>query len=220
MDTRMHALRVGAVLATLIAATTAEAGFFIPKGTTMGMMSLSPNEQNFELSYGFDRRLSGMLGLTRVREGDAAAWRNVALGQATYLVHRQSTDDGIFNAYVWAGPIAERVEGENKTRLGGQAGVWLDFETRLIYSRIKAHTFKTERWRRNEVVAQGMLAPYKAEYDQIASWGGVQLKRASGESLEVTPYLRFFQRNWWVDAGVSVDRKHRNDFFLNVMYLF
>jgi hypothetical protein len=89
-----------------------------------------------------------------------------------------------------------------------------------VYTRVKMHTFKSEHWRRNEVVAQAMLAPYAADYEDVASWGGVQVKRVSGERTEVTPYARFFQRRWWVDAGVSVDRAHRNNFFLNLIYTF
>jgi hypothetical protein len=226
-------------------ATPTHAGFFIPKNTTMVMFTATPDEQNYELAYGFDRRVSGSVGLTRVKEGgDSAPWRNVALAQFAYLLHRQPTADGIFNAYVWAGPIATRLESgtsistiqalrkhavdevpastpiENKTRLGAQGGLWVDFETRLIYTRVKFHSFKTEGWRRNEVVAQAMLAPYKADYEDIASWGGVQLKRVSGDKTEITPYVRFFQRRWWIDAGVSVDRTHRDNFFFNVSYTF
>jgi hypothetical protein len=216
-------------LLAMFVSMPSHAGFFIPKDTTMVMTMLSPDEQNYEIAYGFDRRLSGSVGLTRVREsgsarvregGSEAAWRNVVTTQATYLVHRFGTERGIFNAYVWGGPIAETLEGANRTRVGGQAGVWLDYETRRIYTRVKAHAFKSKDWRRNEVVAQGMVAPYEADYEDVAAWGGLQLKRVSGEKSEVTPYVRFFRKQWWIDAGVSVDRTHRNNFFFNFMYTF
>jgi hypothetical protein len=216
-----------ALLGAFAASTSSHAGFFIPKGTTMAMFSLTPDEQNYDLAYGFDRRLSGAVGLTRVREDafarvvdDKAPWRNVVTTHAAYLVNRVSTENGIFNAYVFGGPIVEKLEGEGGTKLGGQAGLWLDYETRRIYTRVKLHGLKSERWRRNEVIAQAMVAPYEADYEDIASWGGVQLKRVSGDKTEITPFVRFFQRNWWIDAGISVDRKHRNDFFVNFMYTF
>jgi hypothetical protein len=210
-------------LASLGAAVThSHAGFFIPKDTTMVMGTFTPDEQNYEIAYGFDRRVSGAIGLTRVKEGgESAPWRNVAMAQLSYLIHRQPTTDGIFNAYVWAGPIAQKLQGSNeKTQAGAQGGLWVDFETRLIYTRVKVHGFKTADWRRNEVVAQAMLAPYKADYEDIASWGGVQVKRVSGDKPEITPYVRFFQRRWWIDAGVSVDRAHRDNFFFNFSYTF
>jgi hypothetical protein len=233
------------LIAALGAPSLSHAGFFIPKDTTMVMGTFSPDEQNYELAYGFDRRVSGSVGLTRVKEaGESQAWRNVAMTQLSYLLHRQPTTDGIFNAYVWAGPIAQRLESssvlsasksshkhaghgeepsvelDRKTRAGAQAGLWLDFETRSVYTRLKLHSFRTEGWRRNEVVAQAMLAPYKADYEDIASWGGVQVKRVSGDKTEITPYVRFFQRNWWIDAGISVDRAHRDNFFLNLSYTY
>jgi len=219
----------------LLTTQHANAGFFIPKGTTMLMSTFTPDEQNYEIAYGFDRRVSGAIGYTRVKEGGTdRPWRNVALAQLAYLIERQPTADGIFNAYVWGGPIAQRLERASgsiintgtapvavePTRYGVQGGVWVDFETLWIYSRVKVHSFKTEGWRRNEVVAQAMLAPYAADYEDIASWGGVQIKRVSGEKTEITPYVRFFQRRWWVDAGISVDRAHRNNLFLNLIYTF
>jgi hypothetical protein len=230
----MKTLRTGfASLALLTAAgmiAPSYAGFFIPKGTTMAMFSLTPDEQNYDLAYGFHRRLSGSVGLTRVREdafaptgaGEAKApWRNVFTTHAAYLINRTSTTDGIFNAYVFGGPIVEKLQGDGESaKLGVQSAIWLDYETRRIYTRAKFHAFKSERWRRNEVIAQAMIAPYEADYEDIASWGGVQVKRVSGDRTEITPFVRFFQRNWWIDAGISVDRKHRNDFFVNFMYTF
>ena len=40
------------------------------------------------------------------------------------------------------------------------------------------------------------------------------------EATQVTPLLRLFQRRWWVDVGVSVNREHRGDAFVNLMLLF
>ena len=169
------------------------------------------------------------MGLTRVREvasdtPTGKAWRNVWFTQAVYLVKRVSTEDGIGNAYVFGGPIVEQREQGGTARLGAQAGVWADYETRRIYTRIKIHGLKSaggDNWRRNEVVAQAMWAPYAADYEDVASWIGVQGKRVSGErQIELTPYVRFFRKNWWVDAGISADRAHRKDIFVNFMYLF
>ncbi|MGL4230718.1 MAG: hypothetical protein ACRCWJ_05055 [Casimicrobium sp.] len=214
-------IRKALAMATVLLTSMANAGFFIPKDTTMVMTTLSPDEQNYEVAHGFTRSVSGSVGLTRVQEGSSSApWRNIAMAQANYLLYRAGDDKGIFNAYVWAGPLAERLEAASGTRVGGQTGLWLDYETRRIYTRVKLHAFKSERWRRNEVVAQAMVAPYAADYEDIASWGGVQVKRVSGDKTEITPYVRFFQRRWWVDAGVSVDRAHRNNFFFNLMVTF
>jgi hypothetical protein len=207
----------------------AHAGFFIPKDNWMAMATVTPDEINLDLAYGIRRDTSVSVGLTRVREAAAdtpsgKAWRNVWFTQGVYLMKRVSTEDGIANAYVFGGPILQQREAGGDAHAGAQAGVWADYETRRIYTRLKIHGLKSaghDRWRRNEVVAQAMWAPYAADYEDVASWVGVQGKRVSGERrIEVTPYVRFFKKDWWIDAGFSVDRAHRKDIFVNFMHLF
>ena len=226
---------VGAVVSVGLSAA-AHAGFFIPKDNWMAMTTVTPDEINLDLAYGIRRDTSVSVGLTRVREAAAdtpsgKAWRNIWFTQGVYLMKRVSTEDGIGNAYVFGGPILQQRESggssmgaDTSAYVGGQAGVWADYETRRIYTRIKIHGLKSaggDNWRRNEVIAQAMWAPYAAEYDDVASWIGVQGKRVSRErQIEVTPYVRFFRKNWWIDAGMSVDRAHRKDVFVNFMYLF
>ena len=224
-------------LASLAVPVAAHAGFFIPKDNWMAMTTVTPDEINLDLAYGVRRDTSVSVGLTRVREAAAdtpsgKAWRNVWFTQGVYLVKRVTTEDGIGNAYVFGGPILEQREAGGNAhagaltdaRFGGQGGVWADYETRRIYTRLKIHGLKSaggDRWRRNEVVAQLMWAPYAADYEDVASWIGVQAKRVSDERrIEVTPYVRFFRKDWWIDAGFSVDRAHRKDIFVNFMHLF
>ncbi len=229
-----------AVAATLVAIglpTMAHAGFFIPKDNWMAMTTFTPDELNLDLAYGIRRDTSVSVGLTRVREpaADTAsgkAWRNVWFTQGVYLLKRVSTEDGIANAYVFGGPILQQRESgggsavgaDTNARVGAQGGLWADYETRRIYTRIKIHGLKSaggDRWRRNEVIAQAMWAPYAADYEDVASWIGVQAKRVSDERrIEITPYVRFFRKDWWIDAGFSVDRAHRKDVFVNFMHLF
>jgi hypothetical protein len=232
---------VALAMATLVSVglpVAAHAGFFIPKDNWMAMTTVTPDEINLDLAYGIRRDTSVSVGLTRVRELAAdtpsgKAWRNVWFAQGVYLLKRTSTDDGIANAYVFGGPLLQQREAagrasaggaDTSARAGAQAGLWADYETRRIYTRIKIHGLKSaggDRWRRNEVVAQAMWAPYAADYEDVASWIGVQAKRVSDERrVEITPYVRFFKKDWWIDAGFSVDRAHRKDVFINVMHLF
>jgi hypothetical protein len=208
------------------APAVSQAGFFIPKDNWMSMVTVTPDEINLDLAYGIRRDTSVSIGLTRVREAAAdtasgKAWRNVWLAQGVYLLKRVATEDGIANAYVFGGPILEQREQGGTARVGAQSGVWADFETRRIYTRLKIHGLASSQWRRNEVVAQLMWAPYAADYEEVASWVGVQAKRVSDERrVEITPYVRFFKKDWWIDAGFSVDRAHRRDVFINFMHLF
>lgn len=215
-----------AAISAVILSPSAHAGFFIPKDSWMAMTTVTPDEVNLDLAYGLRRDLSVSVGLTRVREpaADVAsgkAWRNVWIASGSYLLKRIPTEDGIANAYVFGGPFIEQREAGGNAHVGVSSGLWFDYETRRIYTRLKLHSFKASGWRRNEVVAQAMWAPYAADYEDVASWIGVQAKRVSGERrTEITPYVRFFRKDWWIDAGVSADRAHRKDIFINVMHLF
>jgi hypothetical protein len=228
----MRATRRGRrVTATLIAAglaAGAQAGFFIPKDSTMVMGMYSPTESMFELSHGVTRDTSVAIGVGSMADALRTYRWNVAHAQAAKLVGRVYNEDGIGNAYVFAGPlmatadtVAKYGKTFNGTRFGVHGGVWADYETRRIYGRVSWHGYKNSAFAWNEVVAQAMLAPYLADYEDVASWGGVQVKRRTGETqMELTPFVRFFKKDWWIDAGVSVNRANRKDIFVNVMHLF
>lgn len=203
----------------------AHAGFFIPKDVIMVMGTWTPDERTAELAYGFTRDVSGSIAFVRrldnLHGGRHRERTDLVMAQGALLLLRHKTPDGIGNAYVYGGPLAARFARTGDTRYGVHAGLWADYETRWIYTRASHHAYRYASRSRNETVLQGMLAPYAADYDDIASWGGVQLKKKSGQAqVEVTPYLRFFSKRWWIDAGVSVNRQNRNDLFINVMHTF
>jgi hypothetical protein len=204
-----------------LCATNATAGFFIPKGTTMAMAMYSPTESMAEIAYGMSRETSVALGVNSMTDATRSYRWTMAQAQVTQLVGRTFTESGIGNAYVYAGPLAARGTTFNGTRLGVHGGVWADYETRRIYARVSWHGYRTSAFAWNATVAQVAVAPYLADYEDIASWGGVQLKRRTGQTqAEVTPFVRFFRKDSWIDAGISVNRANRRDIFINLMHLF
>ncbi|MCX8098780.1 MAG: hypothetical protein N3F11_07230 [Casimicrobiaceae bacterium] len=208
-----------------LASGSAYAGFFIPKDVTMVMGSWTPGERTAEIAYGFTREVSGSIAFVRrfdaVHGGRHRERTDLVLGQAALLLVRHQLPDGIGNAYVYGGPLAARNARTEDTRYGVHGGLWADYETRWVYTRASWHGYRYAGRSRSETVLQAMLAPYAADYEDIASWGGVQLRKKTGQSqVEVTPYLRFFSKRWWIDAGVSVNRQNRNDLFVNLMFTF
>ena len=222
----VRTLAVAAIAATV--AFNAHAGFFIPKDTTMVMGMISPTESMTETAYGITRDTSIALGVSTMTNAARSYRWQMVHAQATKLVGRLFNEDGIGNAYVFAGPLAARaVEARgygrdfDGTRYGAHGGVWLDYETRRYYGRASWHGYKTSAFAWNATVAQAMIAPYLADYEDVATFVGVQAKRRTNEpQTEVTPYLRLFKKTWWLDAGMSVNRAHRRDFFINVMHTF
>ena len=196
----------------------------------MVMGTWTPDERSAEIAHGFTRDFSASVAWIRrydgVHGGRHRQRSDLLLLQGAYLLARERSPDGIGNAYVFAGPLSARFEARPGgvaagTRHGLHGGLWADYETRWVYTRASWHGYRYAGRSRHETVVQGMLAPYAADYDDIASWGGVQLKWKSGHGqTEVTPYLRFFAKQWWVDAGISVNRQNRSDLFVNLMFTF
>lgn len=211
-----------AALSLFVLSAQASAGFFIPRDITMFMFTASPDSQMAEVTHGLRADLSVATGQSRYLSDDGLTERRYATLQANWLVHRAYGSDGITNAYVYGGPLAARGSEFSGTHGGAHGGFWVDHETRRVYARLSAHAYHAARHTQVVTTGQALWAPYAADYEDIATWLGVQAERRSGltEVTQITPLLRLFQRRWWVDVGVSVNREHRGDAFLNLMFLF
>lgn len=205
-----------------LCAGAAHAGLFIPKDTTMVIGMYAPDAQTFEVSYGFSRDWSGSAGWHRYKNDDGDVQRDFFALRASYLALRLLRSEGIANVYVLGGPALARSDEFEGEKLGAQAGLWADYETRRLYTRVSLQTHWTSAFSQTVLTAQALWAPYAADYEDVASWAGLQVERRNGlsDATQITPILRFFQRNWWVDGGVSVNREHRGDVFINLMLLF
>lgn len=208
----------------------ASAGFFIPRDVTMFMFSASPDSQMADIAHGVRADLALSAGQSRYRSDDRRIDRHYTTLQGNWLIHRDYGADGITNLYLFGGPLLARSSefvgagagSGDDTRAGLHGGFWADHETRRIYGRLSTHTYLAGGRSQTVTTAQGLWAPYAADYEDIATWLGLQLERRSGltDATQVTPLLRLFQRRWWVDVGVSVNREHRGDAFVNLMLLF
>ena len=91
-----------------VATFNAHAGFFIPKDTTMVMGMISPTESMTEIAYGVTRDTSVAFGVSTMTNAARSYRWQMVHAQATKLMGRLFSEDGIGNAYVFAGPLAAR----------------------------------------------------------------------------------------------------------------
>ncbi|MFM8430849.1 MAG: hypothetical protein ACKN95_07605, partial [Holophagaceae bacterium] len=78
---------------------------FVPKGAQIGMISQDPNMRRYDFAYGYSSTLA--LRAFRVEwEGTSyhrpLVWQGL---QASYVLHRNYTDEGILNVYLIGGPV-------------------------------------------------------------------------------------------------------------------
>ena len=77
--------------------------------------------------------------------------------------------------------------------------IFLSYEPRLVYDGNIEKSF----WQRASVG----VAPYLADYDQLNTWIMLKVDHhpAKEDHIVVTPYLRFFYKTIWFEAGYSSD---------------
>lgn len=142
---------------------------------------------------------------------------NYAGVQYDYLVNRWNGDDHQANIYVYAG--AGNVNFANKNDLGYLVGFEADAENRKYFALIKAETMQTNIADDfNHVEGRLGIAPYEADYSELATWFMVQAQwhPSLQKKFVVTPLARIFYKSFLLETGVSLD----GDWMLNFMFHF
>ena len=137
--------------------------------------------------------------------------------QLDYLVKRWNGDDHQANIYIYGGGGVVNFGGEN----GGAhfTGFEADAENRKYFSLIKAEYMKpTVGDEFAHVEGRLGIAPYEAEYSELATWFMIQGQWHPNlqKQFVVTPLARLFYKSFLLEAGVSLD----GDWMMNFMFHF
>ena len=136
--------------------------------------------------------------------------REITYARVNYLVKRWNMDGAQANLFVWGGAGQAYVSEINDHEFTGNAGGQFDYETRRVYASIKTDWYEASAFSHRIDTLQLGLAPYKHDYDKLATWAVVQARRYSGEIHEGTEWallLRLFKGGGWIEAGVTDDGK-------------
>jgi hypothetical protein len=136
--------------------------------------------------------------------------REITYARVNYLVKRWNMDAAQANVFVWGGAGQAYVSEINDHEFTGNAGAQFDYETRRVYASIKTDWYEASAFSHRIDTLQLGLAPYKHDYDKLATWAVVQARRYSGEIHEGTEWallLRLFKGGGWIEAGVTDDGK-------------
>ena len=170
---------------------------------------------------------SGGLSYTKLTAHDGRFEREIPNVQLNYLVKRWNLPAAQANVFAWGGVgsargydtvdplhfaakhelLPERVgfSGVTTTHLGAQA----DYETRRIYSSVKADWFHSSRFTHRVDTLQLGIAPFEHDYEDLAVWFVVQARRITGDVMDMktewVPMVRLFKGNFWIEAGANRD---------------
>lgn len=120
------------------------------------------------------------------------------------LIQRWNLPDGQANIFNSSG--AGIAEGDGKTRDAVWTSFLADYETRRVFSSYEirgmaADTISDSVWQRARIG----IAPYKANYEDIATWFMVQVDDhpSKTDTFVVTPLVRLFYKSMLVEVGYS-----------------
>jgi hypothetical protein len=130
----------------------------------------------------------------------------VTYARLNYLLHRWNLEEAQANLYVWGGAGGATGNTFSGTQLAGNAGAQADYETRRVYASLKTDLQKASAFSIRVDTLQLGIAPYKHDYNQIATWFVLQLRQYTGgisNGTEVAALLRLFKGGAWIEAGVT-----------------
>jgi len=136
--------------------------------------------------------------------------REITYARVNYLAKRWNLEDAQANVFVWGGAGQAYVSELNTHEFTWNAGGQIDYETRRIYSSLKTDLYRASDFEHRIDTLQLGVAPYKHDFDTLATWFVVQGRHYTGgihDGSEWALLLRLFKRGAWIEAGVTNEGK-------------
>jgi hypothetical protein len=149
-------------------------------------------------------------GWLELTSEDGRKQRHVAYLRGNLLAKRWNLPGAQANVFVWVG--FGRATGNDfaGSTLARNAGAQVDYETRRVYGAFRSDLQESDRYSHRIDTLQLGWAPYKHDYDTLATWFVIQGRRYTGglvEGTETALLVRFFKRGTWVEVGATTDGK-------------
>jgi hypothetical protein len=154
----------------------------------------------------YDLSLGG--GYVEFRSDESSTREKVAYARLNYLVHRWNLDAAQANIFVWGGAGGATGNTFSGTELAGNLGAQADYETRRVYASFKTDLQHCSAFSTRVDTLQLGVAPYKHDYDKLATWFVVQGREYTGgihRGVETAFLIRLFKGGAWVEAGLTTD---------------
>lgn len=199
---------------------------FVPKGTLMGMATQSPTMSRWDLSYGATAHLAFKASFVDWEATPMALGLRAQGLEASYVLYRGSTEEGIYNVYLIGGPMQFTLQADPTQRKVGFSGaVVADYETTQVYGSIRTERYQSSLTTVQTTTIQTLYAPWESSYYRPTLWFGLQgqlEKRTALVSTEesIAPMIRWVSKRWWIDLGIQMSGASHGKIFVQVMHLF
>ena len=139
--------------------------------------------------------------------GDVDGHReHINYARLNWLADRWNLDDAQANIFVWGGAGSATGNRFDGSRVTGNAGAQVDYETRRIYASLKTDLQRSSEFSDRIDTLQLGVAPYKHDYGGLATWFVFQARHYTGDlhsGIETAALLRLFKGGAWIEAGVT-----------------
>jgi hypothetical protein len=149
------------------------------------------------------------VGWTELQSVDGSKRRSFTYVRGNLLAHRWNLPGAQANVFVWGG-LGQASGNDFEAELSREVGAQFDYETRRVYGSFKTDLQESAHSSNRIDTLQLGWAPYKHDYDTLATWIVVQGRTYTGgifPGVEKALLVRFFKGGTWVEAGVTSDRK-------------
>ena len=149
-------------------------------------------------------------GWLELQSEDGAKQRHITYARANLLAKRWNLPGAQANVFVWGGLGSATGNDFAGTTLARNIGIQADYETRRVYSALRSDLQESDQFSHRIDTVQLGWAPYKHDYNTLATWLVVQGRRYTGDlyrGTETALLLRFFKGGTWVEVGATTDGK-------------
>jgi hypothetical protein len=136
--------------------------------------------------------------------------REIGYARVNYLVKRWNMKAAQANVFSWGGVGSAHSSDTSGSAFAWNAGAQIDYETRRVYGSLKTDLHDSDTFTHRIDTLQLGLAPYKHDYDTLATWLVLQGRNITGgihEGIEWSLLLRLFKGGAWLEAGATTDGK-------------
>ena len=180
------------------------------KGTTVMTEYGAGTMNEVQLFYAPRYWYSAGGGWLELTSEDGRKQRHVTYLRGNLLAKRWNLPGAQANVFVWGGLGRATGNDFEGSTLARNAGAQIDYETRRVYTALRADLQESDRYSHRIDTLQLGWAPYKHDYDTLATWFVVQGRRYTGglvDGTETALLVRFFKRGTWVEVGATTDGK-------------
>lgn len=207
---QLHLRRAAALLLGLLPMFAAAKPIAFANGTTVMAESGAGTMNEVQLFHAPRYWYSVGGGWLELTSEDGRTQRHIAYLRGNLLARRWNLPGAQANVFVWGGLGRATGNDFGGSTLARNAGAQFDYETRRVYGAFRSDLQESDRYSHRIDTLQLGWAPYKHDYDTLATWFVVQGRRYSGglfEGTETALLVRFFKRGAWVEVGATTDGK-------------